>query len=72
MADTSTATQLRFVKAKTPEALALAISTLPFRVEIKGGPVKDGANWIIFFVPPDMITTKVGVQPLDNVDLSDI
>jgi len=38
---------------------------LAFKVEIKGGPVKDGKNWIVFFIPADNIDFK-------NVDLTQI
>lgn len=48
-------TRLRYIQAKTPLALTAAVSRLPFKVEIKGGPVRNGNKWIVFFVIPDYV-----------------
>lgn len=47
-------TRLRFIRALSAEALCDAVSSLPFKVEIKGGPVLDGKRWVIFFVLPEV------------------
>jgi hypothetical protein len=48
-------TRLRYIRAKTADQLTAAVSSLPFKVEIKGGPVKDSSKWILFFVIPDNV-----------------
>ena len=52
-------TRLRYVSAKDPAKLALFLSKLGFRVEIKGAPVWDGKRWYVWFIPPDDITKDV-------------
>lgn len=47
-------TRLRFISSKSAKELALAVSKLRFKVEIKGGPIKDGKRWYIFFVIPEI------------------
>jgi hypothetical protein len=60
----SRSTRLRYVSAQTADILALAISTMPVKVEIKGNPVQtaDG-RWIVWFVIPD------NLPEFQNVDL---
>lgn len=43
------ATLLRYIKSKDPDLLTMAVGALPFKVEIKGSPVKDKGKWILFF-----------------------
>lgn len=47
-------TRLRYISAKDPDLLSVAISSLPFKVEVKG-PVFDGKRWFIWFVIPDNV-----------------
>jgi hypothetical protein len=46
-------TRLRYISAKTAAALTAAVSALPFKVEIKGGPTLRGGRWYVFFVLPE-------------------
>ena len=46
-------TRLRYIKASSLDVLSSAVDGLPFKVEIKGNPVKDGRAWVIWFVIPD-------------------
>ena len=52
------ATRLRSIKARTLEEIEEVINALPFKVEIKSGPLpfKDGrgVGWMISFVLPEM------------------
>lgn len=48
-------TRLRCIRAKTADLLTAAVDALPFKVEIKGGPVRQGNGWIVFFVIPDHV-----------------
>lgn len=57
-------TRLRFIAAKTAGEISLAVSSLPFKVEIKGNPVFDGKRWILWFVIPD------NVQEFRNIEFT--
>jgi hypothetical protein len=50
-------TRLRYIRAKTAEDLTKAVDMLKFKVEIKGGPVRQGNKWIVFFVIPDEVVS---------------
>lgn len=49
-------TRLRYVSSVDPEMISQAITALPFKVEIKGGPLMgaDG-RWYVWFVIPDVV-----------------
>lgn len=57
-------TRLRYISAKTAAALTAAVSALPWKVEIKGGPVVRGGRWFVFFVLPE----NPGIK-FDNLEL---
>lgn len=57
-------TRLRYVSAKTAHEVSQIIDRLPFKVEIKGGPVFAQKRWFIFFVIPEI----VGLD-FDNLDM---
>lgn len=48
-------TRLRYIRAKTAEELTKAVTLLPVKVEIKGGPVFNDKKWTVFFVIPDNV-----------------
>lgn len=47
-------TRLRHISASTPIELENALDALPFKVEIKGGPILLKGRWIVFFVIPEI------------------
>ena len=49
---TPTSTRLRFVSARVAGDLSLAISRLPFKVEIKAIE-NDGKRWVAWFILPE-------------------
>jgi hypothetical protein len=57
-------TRLRYISARTAGALSLAVSSLPFKVEIKGPPVFNNGRWFVWFVLPENPSIK-----LKNVEL---
>ena len=57
-------TRLRYIKAKDPDELTAFLGRLPYRVQMYGPPVKDGEQWVLWFVPPDNLEEDV-----PNVDL---
>lgn len=48
-------TRLRYIRAKSIDDLSEFVSSLPFKIEIKGYPVKDGKRWLLWFIPPDSV-----------------
>ena len=42
-------TRLRFLQAKSKRDLIVMIESLPFKIEIKGMPFKEGKEWTIWF-----------------------
>lgn len=56
-------TRLRYISAKTAEGVSLAVSRLPFKVELKGLDW-DGKRWFAWFVLPE----EEGLD-LANLDL---
>lgn len=61
---TVSSTRLRFISAKAAADLSVAVSSLPFKVEIKGAPVFDGTKWFLWFIIPDEVDSK-----FQNVEL---
>lgn len=55
-------TRLRFIKAPSLEILMSAVESLPYKVEIKGSPVKDGDAWVVFFTIPESVLTHESVD----------
>lgn len=51
-------TRLSWLASKDIKKLCLAVQLLPFKIEIKGNPVKDGNLWYLFFIPPDHIKVE--------------
>jgi len=47
------ATRLRFIESKDKEKIISYVNSLPYRIEIKGGPVYAKNKWALFFVLPD-------------------
>lgn len=47
-------TRLRYIRTSSIDDLVIAVASLPFRVELKGNPVKDDGKWVIFFVLPEI------------------
>jgi len=52
-------TRLRWVRSKKLDELILWVNRLPYKVEIKGNPVKDGKKWVLFYIIPDDIIKEV-------------
>jgi hypothetical protein len=48
-------TRLRYASGSSPEELEAIFNSLPFKVEIKS-VVKDGKNWVCWFVLPDIVS----------------
>jgi hypothetical protein len=49
-------TRLRFIAAKQAEVVSALVSSLPFKVELKGNPVRsDDGYWYSWFVIPDIV-----------------
>ena len=48
-------TRLRFISTKNAGDLVSFLERLPFKVEIKGGPVPMDGRWFLFFVIPDNV-----------------
>jgi hypothetical protein len=46
-------TRLRVIRSKELALLLAGINNLSYKIEIKGGPVKDKGKWHVFFVLPD-------------------
>lgn len=57
-------TRLRYMRASDLDVLMAAVEGLPFKVEIKGQPVKDGKKWVLFFVLPETPGIKMGNNDL--------
>lgn len=52
-------TRLRYIAAQTADIISLAVSSLPFKVEIKGNPVPSGDGlWYVWFIIPDNIPSE--------------
>lgn len=47
-------TRLRWVSAKSPDDIVLFLDSLRYKVEIKGGPVRDKNRWFLWFVLPEV------------------
>ena len=45
-------TQLRFAYSKDPEVLMTWVSTLPYKIEIKGNPYFAQKRWYLWFTIP--------------------
>jgi len=59
-------TRLRHIVAKTPEEIESVVNNLPFKIEIKGAPQKQGASWFLWFVIPD------NIAKFESIDLTGI
>lgn len=46
-------TRLRYVSAKSLDEVMAFVSSLKFKIEIKGQPMKQGSRWFLFFVLPE-------------------
>lgn len=46
-------TRLRYISAVEASAISLAVSMLPFKVEIKGAAQWDGKRWYLWFIIPE-------------------
>lgn len=46
-------TRLRYVTSRDLDLLLRWVELLPFKIEIKGQPTKNGNRWIMFFVPTE-------------------
>lgn len=46
-------TRLRFVASKDLGLITRWVESLPFKIEIKGNPVKDKGKWYLFFNLPE-------------------
>lgn len=55
-------TRLRFISARNPGELVSLVSQLPFKVEIKGGPIFQDGTWVLFFVIPDHIDEFINIE----------
>ena len=51
-------TKLRFIASKDPEKITQALERLPFKVEIKGAPVRKGPKWFLWFTIQDEVDFK--------------
>jgi len=60
-----TNTRLRYISSKKIENLIRYVNGLPYRIEIKGGPVYDGKQWSLFFVLPDDLLKEMKFGKLD-------
>lgn len=66
-------TQLRYIRASDPDTLVARVSSLPYKVEIKGNPVKDSKGWIMFYVVADHMVKRVPVnfKNVKNLDFTE-
>jgi len=51
-------TRLRYVRAKTPGIIVSYVNNLPYRIETKGGIVKDGKKYMLTFILPEKLNLK--------------
>ena len=58
-------TRLRYISSKKVEKLIQYVNGLPYRIEIKGGPIYDGKLWSLFFVLPDDLMKEMNFGKLD-------
>lgn len=57
-------TLLRYISSKKIERIISYVNKLPYKIEIKGGIIFDGKNYVLSFVLPDYALEK----PSGNLD----
>ena len=43
-------TQLRYVFSKNPDKIVEWVNNLPFKIEVKSGPIVSGGKFYLFFI----------------------
>jgi len=57
-------TRLRAVSSKQLEDLLFWVDSLPFKIEIKGNPLRENGKWHLFFVLPESDSSLFKNMPL--------
>lgn len=62
-------TRLRFISSVDPEIVSLAVSSLPFKVEMKGGPEQSNDGlWYVWFIIPDNVPSEFPNQNFGAIE----